>query len=254
MRFSIIAPACALQTFSSLSSTHLLLAHVDNPLYWKFYQNLSYDPKQLLILDNSAYEGKMDMDLVLQRLNVLRPTVLVLPDLIGTKAQESFEVSAEFLKRWRQELPCDFMYVPQFDGTYLDYKEMLKYVHAMLTAFGIKWFGIPRLTADLGYSRSELCLAIKRERSSWGDEEPYVHALGMRNGSLRELQELDEAQCDSIDSSAPVWRGWNGYDIEASKAWALHGVPCNFDVHPDTLTPENETLIFKNLRKVGIQC
>jgi hypothetical protein len=255
MRFSIISPVAGLQKFSSLSTTHLLLAHVDNPLYWSFYRQLTQEPnKQILILDNSAYEGQMNMEVVKSRLEAIRPTVLVLPDYCGQSAELTFNAAKDFLAKERHRWPFDFMYIPQFDGSLKDYKAMRSYLDVMIEGFGIKWIGLPRIMAERGWSRAELCIAVKRMAASWADSEPYVHAFGMCNGSLKEFFSLDEAQCDSCDSSAPVWRGWQGYDIEASQAWAQHGTPCNFDIHPDTLTPEREHLILSNLRKVGIQC
>lgn len=254
MRFSIISPVAGLQRFSRLSRTHLILAHVQNPLYWEFYRNLSVDESQMIILDNSAYEGAMDMDLAKDRLSILIPTVFVLPDMIGSPSRLTYQAAHEFLKKWRHELPCDFMYVPQFDGTPDDYMQMKRYIVSMVEDFGIKWFGLPRWHAEQGYSRSELCIWIKRLRSNWVEDEPYVHALGMCAGSLKELKELDEAQCDSIDSSAPVWRGWNGFDLEAREAWNKNGTDCDFNVSPNSLTAENTELILRNLRKVGVKC
>lgn len=252
MRFAIISPTAGLQRFSTLSTTHLLLAHVENPLYWKFYKKLSQDSKQILILDNSAYEGQMNMELALSRLDILRPTVFVLPDLLGGLANENFKLATRFLKTWRHRLPCDFMFIPQFDGSVNDFNTMRWQIKTMIEAFGVKWFGIPRLMAERGYSRAALCLWIKDQNFENGLGENYVHAMGMMNGNLREMHELNDAGCNSIDSSAPVWRGWQGYDIERSKEWAQHGMPCDFNVHPDTLTSENETLILSNLKKVGI--
>lgn len=254
MRFSIIAPVAGLERFSLLSKTHLLLCHVDNPLYWRFYRKLSEDPNQLIILDNSAYEGKMNMELALERLGCVRPTCLVMPDYLGQRSDLTFQAARKFLKEWRHQLSCDLMYVPQSDGTIEDYHTMKSHIRSMVEDFGVKWFGLPRIIAERGFSRAELCLYIKRLTADWQDEQPYVHALGMCNGSLKELEELDSAQCDSIDSSAPVWRGWNGFAIENSSEWKKEGTECNFNVHPDTLLPHNEKLILRNLQKVGVPC
>lgn len=254
MRFSIISPVAGLSKFASLSTTHLLLCHVENPVYWKYYRSLSEDPNQLVILDNSSYEGKMNVDLALQCLQHLKPTCLVLPDFLGQRSDLTFAASIDFIRRWRHQMPVDFMYVPQFDGTIQDFQVMKKHLRHMVEDFGIKWFGLPRIIAERGYSRSELCLYLKRMAADWQDEQPYVHALGMCGGSLRELRELESAQCDSIDSSAPVWRGWNGYSLGSDSNWNLKGTPCDFDVHPNSLTSENEELIYENLRKVGVKC
>lgn len=254
MRFAIISPTAGLQRFSTLSHTHLLLAHVQNPFYWKFYEELSQDPRELIILDNSAYEGKMNMDYVFKRLESgrLRISSLVMPDYLGLRSDMTYRSSIDFVRRWRHRLPFDLMYVPQFDGTIEDYQCMKRHLKSMVEDFGIMWFGLPRLTAERGYSRGELCLYIKRLKAEWDHDPIYVHALGMCAGSLRELAELDACQVDSVDSSAPVWRGWNGYDIEKGDLWKQSGTECDFDVHPDSLNVDNEQLILSNLRKVGV--
>lgn len=253
MNFAIISPTAGLQKFSTLSHVHLLLAHVDNPLYWQFYRKLSEDSNQLLILDNGAYEGQMNLDILRQRVErTLRPTCLVLPDFCGTHSEDTFAASQNFLQQHRHEWPIDFMYIPQFDGTIQDYNAMRNHLRRMVEAYGIRWIGLPRIMAERGYSRASLCLWIKDLNMAHGTDTCYVHAFGMCNGSVRELEELRDAGCDSIDSSAPVWRGWNGYAIEATKPWVQNGTPCNFDAHPDTLTPKSEQLILANLRKVGV--
>ncbi|MDE2040713.1 MAG: hypothetical protein KGJ45_11955, partial [Elusimicrobia bacterium] len=155
---------------------------MDNPLYWQFYRKLSQEPQELVILDNSAYEGRMNMDLAFDRLNGLRTDALVLPDFVGQRSELTFRAGIAFIKQWRHQLPFDLMYVPQFDGTIEDYQVMKKHVRSMVEDFGIAWFGLPRLTAERGYSRSELCLYIKRLKANWDHDPIYVHALGMCNG------------------------------------------------------------------------
>ena len=54
-----------------------------------------------------------------------------------------------------------------------------------------------------------------------------VHAFGMANGEIGELRPLEWAGVQSIDSSAPVWRGWNGFDIRDPK-WDRWGRAVDF--------------------------
>lgn len=250
MRFSVITPTAGLHDFATLSHTHLVLSHVTNELYWKFYTQLSLDPTQLLILDNSEYEGKQDPGRLFEYVELLRPKVLVMPDRLGL-GTETFDLARNFLREYRHKLPCELMYVAQCSGTVTAYLDMKHHIQIMREMYGIKWFGLPRYLASHGISRSELCLWIKRLDNEWGDE-CYVHALGMANASLRELAELDGAQCDSIDSSAPVWRGWLGYGLRNREAWDKDGTQCDFDAHPNTLTLERRQLILANLKLVGI--
>jgi len=252
VRFAIISPASGLQEFATLSKTHLLLAHVKNPVYWKFYQQLAQDPSEMLILDNSAYEGEQDMDTAIKQIEFLgRVDALVMPDIFRGEARANFDQAVEFIRKWRHQLPCELMYCPQFNLTYDDHLEMIKYTDAMWDYFDIRWFGIPRLIAEQGYSRAAF---VSRIKSGGHDGPPYVHALGMCAGNLKEMNELREAGCDSIDSSAPVWRGWNGYDIERYKEWNKNGTACDFNARPEGLTQSVRKIILSNLRKVGVAC
>ena len=161
MRFSVITPVAGLQAFATMSHTHLLLSHVQNELYWKFYQQLQFErPQDLIILDNSAYEAQMNMDRALDCLHKLVPTVLVMPDKLGDSAV-TFRLSQQFIKQYRHELPCGLMYACQCNGTVNDFYEMLKHIRIMKEMYGIKWFGLPRHLATGGISRAELCIWIK---------------------------------------------------------------------------------------------
>lgn len=251
MNFSIIAPTAGLKEFATLSKTHLVLSHVRNMLYWNFYTEREQEG-DLIILDNSEYEGERCAQRLIECLDYLDPDIIVLPDRLG-EGKETFELSRNFLRDHARELHSDFMYVCQCNGTIEGFHEMRQHIRLMKEMYGIKWFGLPRYLSNHGISRAELCLWIKRLENEWGDE-CYVHALGMSDASLRELCALDDAQCDSIDSSAPVWRGWNGFGIENRSGWLAHGTKCDFDAHPNTLTQENRELILKNLQKVGVAC
>ena len=247
-QFCVISPVAGLQKFSTLTHTHLVLAHVKNALYEEFYRQRA-EANELVILDNGAYEGEMNIEELVSRVGVFRPKVVVLPDLFGGETKENYKLGMNFWKQWRSRLPVEWLFIPHCEVNDLRHiMEMEKYIYKAIDE-GIKFIGLPRILATRQKDhllRSHLTRTIKLH-----NPEVYVHAMGMSAGSLEELHNLQEAKCDSIDSSAPVWRGWNGFDIEDT-SWDHEGTPCNFEVHPNTLTRSAVSLIKENLRKVGV--
>jgi hypothetical protein len=76
-----------------------------------------------------------------------------------------------------------------------------------------------------------------------------IHAFGMANGSLKELGLLrDQGIVGSIDSSAPVWRGTCGFDIE-DEGWSTYGTPINFYSFE---VGEVHSIILRNLEKCHV--
>ena len=254
MRFCVISPCAGLQKFSTLTKTHLLLSHVSNPIYWNFYRQRS-DEGDLVILDNGAYEGKLDEGLLILRMAEVHPKVVILPDLVGAEPELSYHISLKFWNKFRDRIPSsiDWMYVPQMhDGTGEALDTMFYFLEKAVNFMDLKFVGLPRIFAtNFHCRRASLVRLIKRRMP-----QVHVHALGMAAGSLQELQELADNECDSIDSSAPVWRGWNGHALKEGRdpQWDAVGTEVDWDVHPGTLTVENENLIKENLRKVGVKC
>jgi hypothetical protein len=78
------------------------------------------------------------------------------------------------------------------------------------------WVAFPRILAD---RRVELIAGL--HKMGWWSDAVEHHAFGMNAGSLAELPQLNTLGIYSCDSSAPVWRGLHGCDIE-SKTWEDH--------------------------------
>lgn len=151
------------------------------------------------------------------------------------------------------------MYVPQAnprEGTVEDiYHARKEWAVSLLTMLNdtrvgdyIGWIGLPRcLTTHFQGWRPTIAGLVREDR-------PHLklHALGMANGSLDEVKALKEAGVYSIDSSAPVWRGWCGYSL-TTPGWDTNGKPCYFeaedpDTHKDSF--ERHDLIMNNLEEI----
>jgi hypothetical protein len=228
VQFCIIAPATGLQQWATKSKAHLVLSHITNALYQQFYRKRREDG-DLVILDNGAYEGRVDANQLLERIGLYHPQVVVLPDLLGGKAVDSFNLSRRFHGQWRHIISnTEWMYVPQGE-TIKDFEYGLcKGIEEIQPT----WVALPRilgttLAPGLG-TRTQWTAYIHTRYPGIN-----VHALGMLAGDFNELPLLASANCASVDSSAPVWRGWNGFRLH-DPAWDTEGSECDFDAPPQT--------------------
>lgn len=213
MNFCIISPIAGLERYATLSRTHLLLAQINAPGYWKFYERMIRERGDFIILDNGAYEGECDRVRLLNRINRIQPNVVVLPDILGGNWKSSSRESFSFLEDYYYSFPnTKWMYIPQAEPG-----DIIGFVESLFRAIDdsrIAYIGLPRA---LSYSiTSDLTMRVRiaeqiRKRSS----RVKIHALGMVRGSVEECRLLREGGCVmSIDSNAPVWRGWNGWTLD----------------------------------------
>jgi hypothetical protein len=247
MDFCILSPVQGLKRYASLSKSHLCLAHLTNPGYWEFYQGININDH--LILDNGGYEGKPNTKLILERIEQVSPDVVVLPDYLGEEWRKTVQASMQFLDSYYYEFRCKWMFVPQSKPG-----DIMGFIDGLYTALEderISWIGLPRalcysITNDLSM-RVRMAEQI-RKRSS----RVKIHALGMVKGNVAELNALRESGCvTSIDSNAPVWRGWNMHHLH--EEWGEK--PTNYD---NTDIPEpgslRDEIILDNLEAVGVKC
>lgn len=233
MQFCIICPTTGLERYATLSTTHLVLSHIEDPLYQEFYIKRR-KAGDLLILDNAAYENKQSTEHELvDKIELYNPQVVVLPDKFLRPWEETFLTSYEFLGKYHGRFPnVEWMYVPQSSPN-----DIMGFIDGLLHAVNelpVSWIGIPRcLVTDIAQDplmRVRVCEFIKRKW--YNDPCLRVHALGMYKGNVEELKLLAAARCDSIDSSAPVWRGWAaGLSLtnpEDQVSWEQFGCDCDF--------------------------
>lgn len=248
MKLCILSPTGGLERYSKLNDVHLVLPQVKNERYWKFYE-WCREWGDFIILDNGAYETKYaEWVNVYPYIGLLRPDVVSLPDAIGEPWQYTWEQTKDWIRQYdqyRQMFLFEWMFIPQTTD-----KNMRGFIDCLsrgLSDDRIKWIGLPRALIDR-YSddpliRVEMCrLCIQAGKK--------VHALGF-GSNLSEWKLLSEAGCSSLDTSAPVWRGWNSYridDVHDQVAWRRDGIQCDFETN-DCPEPNSETdkLIMHNL-------
>ncbi len=245
MDFAIISPVSGLNRYSILSKTHLVLPQVESMDYWMFYRK-RWKEGDRIIVDNGAYEGvEFNENRFTEILTAFRDgCVAVLPDYLLQPWEKTWHASIAFLDRWADKFPeVEWMYVPQaIEGDRSGWRaSMFKGVEEPR----IDWIGLPRAYAT-HIARRPLARVDEIE-SLISFYKKKVHCLGMLAGDVHELYYLDKAGCISIDSSAPVWRGWQGYRV-GDKQWP----DCPVDFGEVTLGSGRHELILDNLKECGI--
>lgn len=243
MEFCIISPTAGLKRYATLSRTHMVLAHIQSPEYERFYLERQ-QMGDFLILDNGAYETGLPLTgkELAERIKLYRPNVAVLPDLPNRPWRDTLDSSIDFLDSYAKRFPqVEWLYIPQtrpeaMSDWYTGLRVAATHIH-------ISWIGlsrIPALQSGKPHIRMEWAAHIREHYPRL-----KVHAMGMMAGDWRELYYLDKLGVCSIDSSAPVWRGWNGILLNGTE-WG--GLDVNFDA------PESEYNLFieDNLRRCGI--
>jgi hypothetical protein len=259
MDFAIICPTSGLERYARLSRVHLVLAHEFGRLgggpkhheYRTFYINRKV-AGDFIILDNGAYEsaGIPDTDLV-ERIRDLQPDVCVLPDYPLTDWHRTWHASIYFLDAWSDRFPnVQWCYIPQAERG--DLHGFLESYQEAANDHRIGWIGIPRALAyaitDNPLMRVEFARMVRKDY-------PHLklHAFGMVNGDVHELPYLDRAGVNSVDSSAPVWRGWHNNYIDWEpdrKKWDECGSPVDFSAG---LNGDVNGYIQHNLEACGVR-
>ncbi|KKM03110.1 hypothetical protein LCGC14_1777740, partial [marine sediment metagenome] len=230
MDFCIISPVTGLSRYSTLSKTHLVLPHIYDEDYWNFYEDRRAEGDRI-ILDNGAYEGREFHEIrFTSLLRYLKPQVAVLPDYPLQPWEKTWHAAITFLDRWAEKFPdVEWMYVPQAEkGMQSTWSSSLYTVKGEPR---ITWIGLPRAMITHVFSsplaRAEMAYQIR------GWSSPLkVHCLGMDAGNVHELYYLNKAGVTSIDSSAPVWRGWQGYKLNEESIWFGKGEPKEWPDYP----------------------
>jgi hypothetical protein len=245
MDFAIISPTSGLERYATLSKVHLVLSHqCGDPVYRDFYLGRR-EAGDTLILDNGAYENGEPF-INPETVQYLEPSVVVLPDYPLQKWQKTWHAAIHTLDVWDHEaLEFQWLYIPQAEKGDL---------HGFLESYTeaaddprISWIGIPRALAyaitDNPLMRVEFARMVRKDHPRL-----KLHAFGMVNGDVHEIPYLDAAGVTSIDSSAPVWRGWNGFSIHDPK-WDGKAVDFSSTAPDEQL----DHLIKHNLEACGVR-
>lgn len=247
MEFCVISPTAGLEKYAVLSKYHLVLRHVykTDPAYRVFYQKRR-EAGDFIILDNGAYEGETSLE---SPGVLLEPQVVVLPDYLLQPWRKTWHAAIHYLDTYYDKYPgTEFLYIPQsLPG---DLHGFIESYQEAVSDRRITWLGIPRAMAyaitDNPLARVEFARMVHRDHPGL-----KLHAFGMVNGDVHELPYLAQAGVTSIDSSAPVWRGWHGYDIKRTAAWDMFGKAVDFN-HNVKGWEQNHELILANLEACGV--
>lgn len=261
MEFCIITPIAGLERYATLSKRHLVLAQVTDQRYMEFYRKRRQEG-DTLILDNGAYEGTLADDRrILECIDYYTPQITVLPDKFLQSWEHTYNAARDFLNKHYQRYSwMKWMYVPQGPRN-----NVMNWIDGLINAcddLPIDWVGLPRcLATDISLDpliRPQACELIRKR---W----PHikVHALGMVKGNVAELPFLRDAGCESIDSSAPVWRGWyKGFRLTNEldmAAWEKVGTDCDFNAplplsisNPESIHRGARQIILENLEACGV--
>lgn len=218
MNFYCLGPTNLLNTIAGPTySYHMALAQhlYDDDFmptdYFMYYNRRCRLKGYHVILDNGAYEEEpVKMETLLRATVEMNPHIVILPDvphnMLATLAGgDAFKV---LLRKhaWRG----DTMTVVHGEPGNLD-----QYIHSYMEACKqSRAIGIPR-NQKSGLSRVKFMEELVARKVF--DRTKHHHALGMVAGSLPELREVVESGFFmGCDSTAPIWRGLNGYDIEDS--------------------------------------
>lgn len=261
MEFAIISPTAGLERYATLSKTHLVLSHqCGDPVYRDFYLSRR-EAGDTLILDNGSYENNEPF-INPELIQYLEPNIVVLPDFLLQPWKKTWHASIAHLDKFDHEaIGFEWLYIPQAEKG-----DLHGFMESYLEATNdprITWVGIPRaLATDIAQdplARVSFARLVKRERPNL-----RLHAFGMVNGDVHELPYLEAAGVNSIDSSAPVWRGWNQgkylTNDEDRKWWDEHGTPVDFNAKlplsiqdPELIRGGARNAIQANLEACGVR-
>lgn len=251
MDFCVISPTAGLEKYATLSKVHLVLAHeCKNHDYLQFYIKRQMEG-DFIILDNGAYENGRpyhDWNLI----QGLQPNVIVLPDYPLQPWRKTWHAAIAWLDESFDDVSgFECLYIPQ--STQGDLNGFLQSYAEAITDPRITWIGIPRalayaITPD-PLMRVKFAQMVKSDRPNL-----KLHAFGMVNGDIHEIPYLGAVGVNSIDSSAPVWRGWNGYSMleDDRKTWDEKGTVVNLNA-PIPSPPIRHDVILDNLEACGVR-
>lgn len=251
MNFAIISPTAGLEAYSTRSKTHMVLAHqwVRDREYANFYLKRKKEG-DFIFLDNGVYENSYNEDMLLDAIQELRPDVAVLPDVL-CRGVESTKASLDFLRKYVHDFPkTQFMFIPQGE-TITHWRASFKCLPHFLE-LGSIWLGLTRFLPS-HTCKGDPLIRVKlatEVKNAW--PKLPIHAMGMADGDVRELSILTKQNfVQSIDSSAPVWRGWLGFDIRNREYWREYGEEVDFAAKPK---PEFAKFVEQNLEVVLSAC
>ena len=245
MKFCHIAPVAHLDLVKNRSA-HLTLAHLideGHQDYIDFYQNEKFD---INIMDNSAFElykaqlPMFDPQKLVGLAQQVNATHIVLPDHPSHPSMVGIDDAKRYAPIFK-EAGFGTFFVPQSDV--LDLEDLITSFAWAASSPLIDYIGISILAVPNAYG-CEQNNPLQRFVSRWkfmnelydrnllqlaAQNGKKIHMLGMVDGP-NEISLLRDFHIDTWDSSAAVWTGLNGVQIDWSPTGLVEG---KFEKHVD---------------------
>ena len=245
MKFCHIAPVAHLDLVKDRSA-HLTLAHLideGHQDYIDFYQNEKFD---INIMDNSAFElykaqlPMFDPQKLVGLAQQVNATHIVLPDHPSHPSMVGIDDAKRYAPIFK-EAGFGTFFVPQSDV--LDLEDLITSFAWAASSPLIDYIGISILAVPNAYG-CEQNNPLQRFVSRWkfmnelydrnllqlaAQNNKKIHFLGMVDGP-NEISLLRDFHIDTWDSSAGVWTGLNGIQLDWSPTGLVEG---KFEKHVD---------------------
>jgi len=245
MKFCHIAPVAHLDLVKDRSA-HLTLAHLideGHQDYIDFYKNQKFD---INIMDNSAFElykaqlPMFDPQKLVGLAQQVNATHIVLPDHPSHPSMVGIDDAKRYAPVFK-EAGFGTFFVPQSDV--LDLEDLITSFAWAASSPLIDYIGISILAVPNAYG-CEQNNPLQRFVSRWkfmnelydrnllqlaAQNNKKIHFLGMVDGP-NEISLLRDFHIDTWDSSAGVWTGLNGIQLDWSPTGLVEG---KFEKHVD---------------------
>ena len=245
MKFCHIAPVAHLDLVEDRSA-HLTLAHLideGHQDYIDFYKNQKFD---INIMDNSAFElykaqlPMFDPQKLVGLAQQVNATHIVLPDHPSHPSMVGIDDAKRYAPVFK-EAGFGTFFVPQSDV--LDLEDLITSFAWAASSPLIDYIGISILAVPNAYG-CEQNNPLQRFVSRWkfmnelydrnllqlaAQNGKKIHMLGMVDGT-NEISLLRDFHIDTWDSSAGVWTGLNGIQLDWSPTGLVEG---KFEKHVD---------------------
>lgn len=236
--FCFITPISYLDQFATMSTRHLVLAHLvdQNETYANFYKTRS-DCGDYIMMDNSAYElhEPYSPDKLLELAGKCGAHAIVLPDYPFQPADKTIEAADKFAPIFKNAGYHNF-FVPQSQrGDLEDWLRAYDYAaeNDLIDIIGMSILGIPNALPDIDPAYARVVMsAMLKDRGQFANK--AHHFLGLNAGPGLEIPSLLRMKAlTSIDSSGPVWAAHHGhaYSSEYDSLQAVRKLKSVVDFH-----------------------
>lgn len=219
--FCVIAPTAYLNKIATLSTRHLVLAHLvdTDERYADFYKNEAFGYK---IMDNGAFElgESYNPEKLVELGTKCKANAIVLPDYPFKPATKTIRAAKDMLPEIKNVTDLlqprfDTMFVPQSEtGNLEDWIEGYRWAaeNDDIDIIGMSILGIPNAIPHVHKAYARVVMTQILIERGYFNFDKYHHYLGLNAGPALEIPTLLEmGALHSCDSSGPVWAAICGH-------------------------------------------